>query len=178
MPTPLGHALAGLAVAGIGRHSRLPGRDAALLAVCACAPDLDLVLRLFDGVNHHRGATHSLAAAALAGLAAFLLRRLGVSVPSPGLVSAAWASHVVLDYLGLDTSPPAGEMALWPFSTAFFVSPVSLFYDIPRSFTPAAIQHNLLAVALEVIVLGPVAWSCWWNDVTPPRATGHTSRSC
>ena len=161
MPTPIGHALAGLAVAGIGRTSRLPGREAAILAFCACAPDFDLILRLVDGANHHRGPTHSFAAAALVGLAAFLVRRAGVDSPRATLVSAAWASHVVLDYLGLDTSPPSGEMALWPVSTAFYASPVSLFYDVPRAFSAAAIRHNLVAVAIEVVVLAPLAWLCW-----------------
>jgi inner membrane protein len=169
MPTPIGHALAGLAVAGIGGGTRLPRRDTAVLVLCACAPDLDLILRLVDGVNHHRGATHSLAAAAFAGLMAHLLGRLGARIPSPWLVGAAWASHVVLDYLGLDTSPPAGEMALWPFSEAFFISPVSLFYDIPRSFTPAAIRHNLMAVTFEVMVLGPLAWFCWRTRAAPEK---------
>ena len=161
MPTPIGHALAGLAVAGVGSQTRLPGRDAALLALCACAPDLDLILRQFDGVNHHRGATHSFAAAALAGLFAFLLRRAGLGFPRPGLVAAAWASHVLLDYLGRDTTLPFGEMALWPFSKAFFISPVAVFLDIPRSFSAEAIRHNLTAAALEIAILGPLAALCW-----------------
>ena len=76
MPTPIGHSLAGLAVAGIGRTSRLPDRDAAILALCACAPDLDLILRLVDGANHHRGPSHSLGAVALVVVGTFVLRRL------------------------------------------------------------------------------------------------------
>ena len=163
MPTPIGHTLAGLAVAGAFSTTsrRLPASHIAVLAFCATAPDLDLVLRFLDGVNHHRGASHSLAAAALAGMIGFLVRRLGVDLPSAWAISAAWASHVVLDYLGLDTSPPMGEMALWPFSDAFFASPVAVFYDVPRSFAGWAIRHNATAVAIEVAVLSPVAWLCW-----------------
>lgn len=160
MPTPIGHALAGIAVAGAAR-SRLAPRQVAILAFCAAAPDLDLVLRLIDGLNHHRGPSHSVGAAVLASLVAWMLRRAGLGLPGPFLVGFAWTSHVALDYLGLDTSPPAGVMALWPFSDAFYISPVSIFYDIPRSFSPAAIRHNLLAVAIEVLVLAPVAWLAW-----------------
>jgi inner membrane protein len=168
MPTPLGHALAGLAVAGIVRGPRLPPRQVAVLAFCAAAPDLDLVLRLVDGANHHRGPSHSFAAAILVALATLLLRRVGLGLPGSVLMGAAWASHVVLDYLGLDTSPPIGEMALWPFSEAFYASPVPVFYDIPRSFSPAAIRHNLVAVTLELLILVPVAWLCWGGFKSRP----------
>lgn len=162
MPTPVGHALAGIAVAGAFRDAsrRMPVSHLAILAVCAAAPDLDLVLRLIDGVNHHRGPSHSFAAAALVAVGTMFLRRLGLNLPAPASMGAAWASHVVLDYLGLDTSPPVGEMALWPFSDAFYASPVSLFYDIPRSFSAGAIRHNLIAVAMEVGMLGPIVWLC------------------
>jgi membrane-bound metal-dependent hydrolase YbcI (DUF457 family) len=161
MPTPIGHALAGIAVAGASRRSRASSRHVAILAACAAAPDLDLVLRLVDGANHHRGAFHSLGAAVLVALATFLLRRGGVDLPRPSSMGAAWASHVVLDYAGIDTSPPFGVMALWPFSDAFHISPVPFFYDIPRSFSAAAIRHNLVAVAMETAILAPLAWLCW-----------------
>ena len=97
MPTPIGHALAGLAVAGAGRASGLSGRQVATLAFCAAAPDLDLLLRLIDGVNHHRGPSHSFAMAALVALGAVFLRRAGLGLPAPALIGAAWASHVLLD---------------------------------------------------------------------------------
>jgi len=162
MPTPIGHALAGLAVAGVsGGGKRLPAGHLAALVFCAAAPDLDLALRLLDGVNHHRGASHSVTAAVLVGLAGVALRRLGAPLPGGLALGAAWGSHVLLDYLGVDTSPPSGEMALWPFSSRFYVSPVSLFYDVPRAFSRAAIAHNLTAVAIEILVLLPVAAFSW-----------------
>ena len=171
MPTPIGHALAGLAVAGASRKAgdRIPASHVAILMFCAVAPDLDLALRLLDGVNHHRGPSHSLGAAVLAGMAGLLVRRLGADLPSAWAISSAWASHVLLDYLGLDTSPPIGEMALWPVSGAFFASPVSVFYDIPRSFSGWAIRHNALAVAIELAVLAPLTLICWGR--LRPRGT-------
>lgn len=163
MPTPIGHALAGLAIAGAGSKAsgRRSGWHVAVLMTCAAAPDLDLALRLVDGASHHRGASHSFAAAAIVGLVGFLLVRFGVDLPGAGLLSAAWASHVVLDYFGLDTTAPIGEMALWPFSGRYFASPVSIFYDVPRSFEVWAIRHNIQAVALETAILAPLALICW-----------------
>jgi len=162
MPTPVGHALAGLALAGLAsRRSALPASHIGALVGCALAPDFDLVLRFVDGANHHRGPTHSVGAAILAGLIGAVLTRFRFDAPKAWLISAAWGSHVLLDYLGVDTSPPAGEMALWPFSNGFFVSPIQVFYDVPRSFTLAATVHNLQAVAIELIVLAPIAWFSW-----------------
>ena len=170
MPTPVGHALAGLAVAGIaGRGGAPKPTHVVLLAVCAAAPDLDLLLRFIDGVNHHRGPSHSLGMAVLIAIAGLALRRLGFGVPGALAMGAAWGSHVLLDYLGIDTVPPFGEMALWPLSREFFIAPVPFFYDVPRSFSPEAIRHNLIAVAIEVVVLGPVAWLCWARAVRQPR---------
>jgi membrane-bound metal-dependent hydrolase YbcI (DUF457 family) len=163
MPTPIGHALAGLAIAGVGRRvAPFSTSQVGWMAVLACAPDLDLTLRLVDGVNHHRGPTHSMGAALLAGVVVWILRRLGVaSVPGGLSATAAWASHVALDYTGVDTSPPFGEMALWPFSDGFYISPIPIFLDVPRAISVAAIRHNLMAVAIEVVVLMPIVWISW-----------------
>jgi len=177
VPTPIGHALAGLSVAGVARRfTPVSNAQVGWLAFLAAAPDLDLALGFVDGVNHHRGPSHSLVAAVMAGVAVWILRRLGLAFLPGGLASGtAWASHVLLDYLGLDTSPPSGEMALWPFSDAFFISPVSIFYDIPRAFTAEAIRHNLVAVAIEVVVLAPIAWFSWrgGRERTASRPVGR-----
>lgn len=162
MPTPVGHALAGLAVSGLFLDRPRPRpAHVAVLILCATAPDLDLILRFIDGVNHHRGPSHSVGMALMVGFVGWVLRRGGVDIPSPAALSAAWGSHVLLDYLGIDTNPPFGEMALWPLTRDFFIAPVPLFYDVPRSFTPEAIRHNLTAVAIEVTVMAPLAWLCW-----------------
>lgn len=162
MPTPIGHALAGLAVAGLSQSPRRASVfQIGILVLCAAAPDLDLALRLVDGVNHHRGASHSLVAAMLAGFVGLLLRRSGADLPRASMIAAAWASHVLLDFLGVDTSPPSGEMALWPFSTGFYISPITVFYDVSRSFTWAAIQHNAIAVGIEIVVLIPIVIVVW-----------------
>ena len=177
MPTPIGHALAGLAVAGVSRSARQPANaHLGVLVFCATAPDLDLLLRFVDGANHHRGPSHSLGAALLLVLAGYLLRSIRLPVPHPWAMGAAWVSHVLLDYLGLDTTPPIGEMALWPLSRDFFASPVPVFYDVPRAFTAAAIRHNALAVMIELLILGPVVALIWRRPRR--RDSGSTGAAC
>ena len=151
-------------MAGVARPAAGGGgfRSTLVLVFLATAPDLDLALRLLDGANHHRGPSHSLGAALLAGVGVLALRRLGVSrLPGAIAAAAAWGSHVVLDYFGLDTTPPIGLMALWPWSGGFFASPVSIFYDVPRSFSLRAMRHNALAVFIEALVLLPLVWLAW-----------------
>jgi membrane-bound metal-dependent hydrolase YbcI (DUF457 family) len=168
MPSPLGHALAALALQAA---TSPPGatwperRSLAVLTIAALAPDLDLLLRFVDGRNHHQAESHSVGAAALAGLAAFLIAR-ALRWRQPGrlglLATLGWLSHVLLDYLGRDTHPPIGLMALWPFSPAHFKFPWPLFLDIGRTLAWETLRNNALAVAWEVALLLPATvWVVW-----------------
>ena len=72
---------------------------------------------------------------------------------------AAWGSHVLLDWLGTDTSAPVGETALWPFTGAYYESGLHLFPAISRRYwLPEFWVYNLKALAIEVMILGPIAW--------------------
>src|SRR5690349_14456383 len=135
MPSPLGHALAGLTLhVSTARDRELGSRSRiGVILGAALAPDLDLLLRFVDGRNHHQGASHSLGAALLAGLAVLGLSRLVARAWrwDLGLLACgAWLSHLVLDYFSVDTHPPIGIPALWPFAGGYFKSPWSLFLDI------------------------------------------------
>jgi inner membrane protein len=162
MPSPIGHTLAGLAVHVLAARSREELRDlkrAAVVVGAALAPDLDLLFRFVDGRNHHNDETHSLGAAALAGLiGVLLLPLLRFARPHALAVAASlsWASHVLLDYLNLDTHPPIGIMALWPLSAGYYKSPWLLFLDIGRTLEWATLWHNLRAAAWEACVLLPL----------------------
>ncbi len=175
MPSPLGHALGGAAAAWLaggrlprnvhativfpligGRLRRTLGPsalEAALFGTVAVLPDLDLLA----GV--HRTVTHSIGAVVLAGMAAFLVTRGRWPAIAVG-VMAAWGSHLLLDWLGADMSPPAGLMALWPFTSSYYQSPFGFFDAISRRYwlPDEFIWHNLRAVAKEAVVLAPVAW--------------------
>lgn len=184
MPTPLGHALAGLSLAWALRAMRAratPGPGAAGLAipapggkpagrrsairiavfcvVLAAAPDLDIL------AGSHRTMSHSLGGAALAGVAAAPLAPwLGLSALHAGLLGgSAWGSHVVLDWLGKDSREPHGIMALWPFTRAFYTSGLDVFAEVSRRWwiPEQFILGNLQSVARELIVLGPVALVAW-----------------
>ena len=147
MPSPVGHALGAVAI-GWQIVPRPQWRAAAVLALVAIAPDLDLL------VHDHRGMSHSLGVAVLAGLVAWAITRS----PRWALaVALAWASHVALDWLSNDTRPPIGVMALWPFSQTYSESSLHLFLAISRRYwLPEFWVYNLRALAREILILGPV----------------------
>ena len=167
MPSPLAHTIAGLTVhvaTARDEEELFDLRRAFVFVFAANAPDLDFLLNLFDGRNHHQQETHSVGFAALCALAGALLFRLW-RWPRPfalGLsAGAAWLTHVVLDFLNSDTNPPIGLMALWPFSHEYYKFAWPLFLDIGRTFSWRTVRNNLLAAAWESVVLLPVLWLAW-----------------
>lgn len=119
-------------------------------AAAGVAPDLDLLF------GTHSTYTHSVGAVAMVYGAVRLLR------PQPHAAGAlaialAWGTHLLLDWLGTDTTEPVGIMALWPFTTAHYQSTLFVFdaisrlYWIPELF----IWGNLKAAAKELLILGP-----------------------
>jgi hypothetical protein len=87
-------------------------------------------------------------------LAALAIRR-------PLLVAACaatYGSHLLLDWLGRDTNPPLGIMALWPFSRAYYMAPVPIIEPVSRNFHWAYFwSHNLKVVGLEILIFGAMA---------------------
>lgn len=177
MPSPLGHLLAGLAIgwsseptpphiAPAPSASVSPLRAAlppfvAWCAVAAAIPDADLLIPHF-----HRTATHSLTATALV-----LIIAAGVT----GKVTArrAWAfvwalaashaSHLLLDWLGVDRFTNPGIQLLWPFSDTFYISDVNLFPPVERRIMrPDAFGVNLTAALTEIALMGPIAAAAWF----------------
>jgi inner membrane protein len=132
------------------------------LAVAGAVADLDLLA----GV--HSGPTHGFGFAAIAGAIGWIVwstpplarasgARLGVAV------AAAYASHTLLDWLSTDTSAPFGIMALWPFSSEYYISSLQIFLPVSRRYWLAeAWLLNLRAVIRELLLLGPLLWMVWW----------------
>ena len=122
--------------------------------VAAIAPDVDFLF------GRHNMETHSLGAAVLAGLAVAGWKRharLAVAV------TLAWTSHVLFDWLGSDTTPPLGVMALWPVSSNYYFSNAFFFEAISRRYwLDNFITHNLWAVAKELLLLGPILAVLWF----------------
>ena len=133
----------------------------------AVAPDLDFLLRLVDGRNHHQGASHSVGCALLAAAGAALFARLAgwASPLHLGLVAGAgWGSHLLLDYFGRDTHPPIGIPLLWPFAGGYFNSPLTLFLDIGRTLDWHTVRHDALAVTWETFFMLPIlVATAWWR---------------
>jgi membrane-bound metal-dependent hydrolase YbcI (DUF457 family) len=158
MPTPIGHALGGLVagalVVGPGASDvaigARRGKVAVICGLFAMLPDIDL---LFGG---HRRMTHSLGAVVVAVvLVAVIDRRRPVVWIAAG---AAYCSHLLLDWLSDDTSPPLGLMALWPFDSTFYQSPYSVFYPVCRQYWLVDCWVDLsVAIAWELALLGPLA---------------------
>ena len=162
MPSPIGHALAGIAAgwlvdpapAAAAMHSDAI-RAAAIFGLAAVLPDLDLL------AGAHSGPTHGIGAAAIAGgLAWWLARQSGTAMDRLRFASAvaiAYASHICLDWLGSDSTPPIGVMALWPFSREYYESPVHVFLAISRRYWLTEFwTYNLRALARELAILVPV----------------------
>jgi hypothetical protein len=167
MPSPIGHALAGLTVHVLSARDgaeRTSVRRAILLTAAATAADLDLLFRFVDGRNHHQAESHSVGAAALAAVVVWAATRLSAWPRSAALglwAGCAWLTHLVLDYLSLDTHPPIGIMALWPFQSGHFKAPWAIFLDIGRTLEWATVRHDALAVAWEIVLLGPLLVASW-----------------
>ena len=153
MPSPVGHALGGLAagwlVAGRNTSSpRLSVGDAVVFAAAGMAADLDLLFAV------HRGPTHAIGAVVAVGIVIFVATRRRRFAAA---VAAAYASHTLLDWLGTDTTSPMGIMALWPFSREYFYSGWRLFPAISRRYWLAEFWvMSVRAVAWEVLLLGPI----------------------
>jgi membrane-bound metal-dependent hydrolase YbcI (DUF457 family) len=181
MPSPIGHALAGVAAAWTAdlvpgdRLWRTAPRDASwyaragngLTLACACLavlPDLDLVMLPFKPETH-RTVTHSVGAAVVVGLTAAAMagraRRPAARVSL--MCAAAYATHLLLDWLGADRFPPFGLQMFWPFSDGWFISGWDLFRQTARRqlMSPAIIRLNALAIAQEMAILVPILVALW-----------------
>jgi membrane-bound metal-dependent hydrolase YbcI (DUF457 family) len=151
VPSPIGHALGGIAAGWTiaPRHDRVAAWTLAAIGVAA---DLDLLF------HNHRGSSHSLGAAFIAGATVWVFvrrDRLRWALSA----AAAWASHVLLDWMGEDTWPPIGIPALWPFSRAYYQSPIVIFPSVSRQYWRHwdFVYFNVKALAVELVVLLPIA---------------------
>ena len=166
MPSPFGHALAGVAVAWT-MDPRAGRRLAIVAAGLAALPDVDLLLPF-----RHRTLTHSVSAVIVATIIAAVVTgqvTRGAVRRTACVCGAAYASHLLLDWLAVDPSFPFGIEALWPFSDRFFISGWDVFGKTAREhiFTWPAIIINLKAIAGEMAILGPIAWALWLVRVKP-----------
>jgi len=161
MPSPIGHALGAVAVVwAVDLVERRPSSDRLIIAcaLLATTPDLDL---LWPG--SHRAATHSVTADLLVMMIAAAVTGQVTRWRTTLRCGAAYASHLLLDWLGADSFPPRGIQLLWPFSDAWYISDWDLFRQTARQhfLTPAIIRQNVLAVCQELAILVPILVVIW-----------------
>jgi hypothetical protein len=78
-------------------------------------------------------------------------------------ITAAYATHTLLDWLGTDSWPPIGIMALWPASPGYYESPFHVFMAISRRYwLPDFWMLNARAIARELAILSPVLVVAVW----------------
>jgi len=183
MPSPIGHALAGVAIAwtmtpraetseslhhtastatvGNGRDDGPWQPLTWLCAALAALPDADLLTPW-----PHRTVTHSIGAVVMIFIIATLVTRWVTVRQGARIVLActvAYASHLLLDWLAIDDHWPYGLQILWPLSDRWFISRWDIFLQTarPHVFSAAAMAVNLRAATREVLILGPILGLVW-----------------
>jgi hypothetical protein len=151
--------LAGVAVSRVfgGRP-----REHCAHALLATAADLDIAAARLRGrrIDYAYRRSHSIGAALAAGAAIGGARWLrgGLFVPLALRGSAAYASHLLLDYFGKEAD--SGLPLLWPLSKRRFVTDHQLFETIVSSrehFVRGLLTlRNLKRVGREVAMIAPV----------------------
>jgi inner membrane protein len=160
----IGHIAVGLTAAR-ARDGRLRGARAFAYGLLALLPDVD-ALGLRFGIPYgspfgHRGATHSLAAAAVVGLVAAVR---AAACGSRGAIEFVWIFAVVSSHGLLDTLTDGGKgvAILWPFSLHRYfapwrpipVAPIGLGMLSARGLHVAAVEA-LIFLPLWIYALSP-----------------------
>ncbi|QUL37045.1 metal-dependent hydrolase [Erythrobacter sp. JK5] len=165
MPTIFTHAVVPMAIAVAAGGGRISPRLAIAGAMFAILPDAD-VIGFGLGIDYadpwgHRGATHSLAFAALCAAALALVWKEARSLTGLAFLFLAMASHGLLDTL---TSGGLGSALWWPFhqarifapATPIRVSPIGLSFFSPRGLV--TIVSELVWVWLPCSALALAGW--------------------
>lgn len=170
MPSPIGHALAGLAIGLVGepdrsqpvrQRSRWPSAFVLLAALFAVLPDADLLLPH----GAHRTFTHSAVAVLFITSIAFAMTgqvTASVRVRIALVLGAAYGSHLLLDWMGTDPTVPSGQQLLWPLSHVTYVSGWDFFPITERNTSNRDfLRLNAIAAITELVTMGPIALGAW-----------------
>jgi inner membrane protein len=170
MPTPVAHTLCGYVCYEISSHPETRRRFAWMAGMIAAAnlADMDYLpgVVINQPNSFHHGMSHSLLFAVLFGILAgavtFAYKRQFWNVFL--WMTLAYTSHILLDFFTMDTSAPFGEQLLWPFSSEYYLSPVSIFRDVSKGSTNATFfstalgSYNLKTLALECGIFIPLVF--------------------
>ena len=141
MPSAFAHAAVGATLATALPPAARPRLFLLVLAAAAAAPDLDVILHHTGVAYHHplghRGFTHSILFAGLAGAASFpVWRRFGAQQPALAgtLTAAAVLSHGLLDMF---TDAGLGIGLFIPFENGRYFAPFRPLMTSPLSVAAA-----------------------------------------
>ncbi len=168
MPTSIGHTFAGAFLNETKMFSPANTVLKSLLVsvILANLADIDFLPGLLAGNPNrfHHGVTHSLGATLLVGLLFgfyFYSKRNQFWAPF-AFSGLLYLSHVGLDYLTVDTSPPHGVPIFWPLSGKYYLSPISVFSSVHKDSASATffqslfVAENASTIFREIFVLGPL----------------------
>ncbi len=173
MPSPVGHSLAGYALARLTRV-RITRDERVLFVFAACVailPDLfgEIAWKVARLPPH--SFSHSIAAMLLLALigAAIGTRRGFRFWPVFLVIAAAYGSHLLADLLRPDFVPLEGEQLFWPLRSTYAID-LNILPHIPAHAAyahPAGYARALAGIVLrELLVLGPLALLAHF---VPPR---------
>src|SRR5881409_1805167 len=157
MPSAFSHAIAAVAIGGVAVGGRSRAALWGLGALCAVAPDLDVVVSFLFGIPYrhmlgHRGLSHSLCVAViLASLVTAVVQR--TVLRGPGAVRlwpfffVATASHGLLDAM---TSGGLGVAFFAPFSDTRYFLPWQPIVVSPLSIHGFFSRHGLVVMRSEL----------------------------
>ncbi|MGL5082083.1 MAG: metal-dependent hydrolase [Microcoleaceae cyanobacterium] len=140
MPSPIAHAVSGYVLSRLLPINSTPDRPQLNISVqdyyaifVAIAADFDFIPQVLTGADFHRGITHTLIfALGFSLLWAWPIGRC-LKVSYGQMVKFTfilYSSHLVLDWL---TAGGLGMQLLWPMTTTYFKSPLSLFPPVHHS---------------------------------------------
>ncbi len=170
MSSVVGHALAGVITASVVAGevaSKERRRFYILMALTSVLADLDVIVFLLfspAAMTPHRGASHSLLAAALVALLLTFSCSRWLSISKERLFScffAAYSSHLVLDYL-MGRGPQVHFF--WPFDNRGYLSPVQLVPTAYYGLSLDALREVLSSAAtyagivLELVIFVPLLY--------------------
>lgn len=167
MPTPIGHAIAGSALAVRSGRQSFNKWIFSFVIFFSVLPDFDILPGFLAGdVNrYHRLFSHSLFFVTISGLAgALLLWRI---INCHFLKCALWFTgagylHLFMDTLTVDSRAPFGCPLFMPFSDQHTIFPVQVFLDLHRAsaagdfFASLFTTHNFHVLLVELALTLPI----------------------
>lgn len=168
MPSPVAHSMMGLAVyiTSTKKEEIISSWKRFLFFIfLANLPDIDFLPVFIFGFsiipNIHQGITHTIGFSIVAGLFFALLygSKGGNVLKGFLLVFSLLSSHIFLDYLTVDSTPPYGFKLLWPFSDKPLTSSVSIFDGLAKKSLEELLSYgNFRVVLREMAIFLPLTF--------------------